>query len=37
MIVLLPRYENGQSKEDETGDARGTYGKKFVWGFGTET
>lgn len=34
MVVLLPRQEDGQSKEDEIGGARGTYGKKkFRMGF----
>ena len=38
MAVLLPRCEDWQRKEDEIGDARGTYGKKkFVQRFGTET
>jgi len=38
MVVFLPRYEDGQVKEDEIGGARGTYGKKkFVQRFGAET
>jgi hypothetical protein len=38
MVVLLPRYEDGQSKEDGIGGPRGTYEKKkFLQRFGTET
>ena len=37
VVLLLPRYEDGQVKEDEIGGAPGTYGKKkFVLHFGTE-
>jgi hypothetical protein len=37
MVVLLPRYEDGNIKEVEIGGARGTYGKKkFVQRFGSE-
>ena len=36
MVVFLPRYEDGQVKEDEIGGARGTsgVGGKCMQGFG---